>query len=57
MDEAKAPDKRYEVCAACGQTWNVSRDVQLTSGWYICPCCAAYEACYEAHQASAGRAS
>jgi len=34
----KAKDgKRYEVCAGCGLTWNVSK--YAPQGWYVCPHC------------------
>ena len=33
-------NRRKEICAICGESWNVSKDKDLTGKVYICPDCA-----------------
>ena len=34
---------RYETCAICGLSWNVSKDIRIRYPGYICPRCTGKE--------------
>ena len=38
-DGRRNMNRRKEICAVCGESWNVSKDKDLTGKVYICPDC------------------
>ena len=39
MEPWEKPGYRYETCVRCKKRWNVSTNIVIRAGGYICPTC------------------